>query len=298
MDLGKEGTQGAARVFSSQRGFPPGGCSDCLWLLGTAGPLGPPAPSRPSDRHPQRREGAALPGLPSPSRCGRQSRVSRRLAAGVSGRAPSVGAVPTPSARRCPSHLRRPGSAPRSPCSPNPCPPTPHPPRGRLLRWPLALVLLSCPPAAIKGKAERPLGPGCQGRRRCHLHGGHLGRPRVRCAWAGGKGCAPRGGAGVIPTDRDPLGSSRGFRPPLPAHRSAVRTRRGTPFPRARTGRLIDKNLMICWRAVDVQCGGRRWSVRGSQPGVQGNKSNVRSTTCAHGGLGVYFSGSFPFTVS
>ena len=136
------------------------------------------------------------------------------------------------------------------------------------------------------------------GRRRCHLPGGHLGRPRVRCAWAGGKGCTPRGGAGVIPTDRDPLGSSRGFRPPLPAHRSAVRTCRGTPFPRARTGRLIDKILMICWRAVDVQCGGRRWSVRGSQPGVQGNKSNFRSTTCAHGGLGVYFSGSFPFTVS
>lgn len=38
--------------------------------------------------------------------------------------------------------------------------------------------------------------------------------------------------------------------------------------------------------------------VRGSQPGVQGNKSNFPGTTCADGGLGVYFSGSFPFTVS
>lgn len=161
MDLGKEGTQGAARVFSSQRGFPPGGCSDCLWLLGTAGPLGPPAPSRPSDRHPQRREGAALPGLPSPSRCGRQSRVSRRLAAGVSGRAPSVGAVPTPSARRCPSHLRRPGSAPRAPLSvlPQPLPPNPAP--SARPAPPLASILSPSflPPCGHQGESRATSGP-------------------------------------------------------------------------------------------------------------------------------------------
>lgn len=147
----KEGTQGAARVLSFQRGFPPGGCSDCPWLLGTAGPLGRLSPRL-----------SSFPPAGTDSGGGRAAdeRAGAEAAGGV-----CLG--PRSLSRGGSRALRAPGSPPPAPPgvralrSPTPAPSA----RGRFLGWPPSLVPLSCPPAAIWGKAERPLlgpGPGCR----------------------------------------------------------------------------------------------------------------------------------------